>query len=57
VLSQFGQKLGDLLDGFEVHVGLQLSQGGDDWLQQGFVGGVLLHFDENGVVLGFQLGE
>jgi hypothetical protein len=32
VLSEFGQQLGDLLDGLEVDVGGQLGKGGDDGL-------------------------
>jgi len=47
VLSEFSKELGDLLDGLEVNVGVQLSEGGDDGLQKSLVGGVLLELVEN----------
>jgi hypothetical protein len=47
MLSEFTQKLSDLLNGLEVNVGVQLSEGGDDGLQKGFVGGVLLELVED----------
>jgi hypothetical protein len=34
MLSEFTQKLSDLLNGLEVNVGVQLSEGGDDGLRE-----------------------
>jgi len=57
VLSELGQQLGDLLDGFEVDVGVQFSEGSDDGLEESLVGGVFLELGEDRVVSALKLSE
>ena len=38
MLSEFSQQLGNLLDSFKVSIGVQFSEGGNDWLRVNFDG-------------------